>query len=31
MCGFPNYLPPDSDYWEWEKEQEKEDPNECPL
>ncbi len=21
MCGFPDYLPPDDPYWEWEKEQ----------
>lgn len=21
MCGFPNYLPPDDPYWEWEKQQ----------
>jgi hypothetical protein len=30
MCGFPDYLPPDSDYWEFEKEleeQDKEEPN----
>lgn len=26
MCGFPDYLPPDDPYWEWEKEQEEYDP-----
>lgn len=30
MCSFPDYLPPDSDYWEWEEEQEEFDPEEFP-
>lgn len=31
MCGFPDYLPPDNDYWEFEKELDDYDPNEFPI